>query len=203
MKRLPILGYLLFAASAWAVPINYTFDLTAPAGPAATLTVAANEDSNVQIQLSTLTGNVQTTALGAGVLSSTGDEIDIEGGDKLIITPLPGTFVGPYVLVSALFGNVDTGPGNSGDQAVPYVDGAAGSSFDVPVSPTAYAPNAAFNTSVAFQNSDGNDDFRVSQIVINGSAASAVPEPSAWTLLGLGVAGIALIRWRNRRAPVS
>jgi hypothetical protein len=202
MKRLPIIAFLLGAAlSARAAPIDYTFDLTALAGPAGTLLISANEDSNVQIQLSALTGNVQIDAAGAGVLSSTGDELDIEGGDRLIITPIPGSFIGPYTLISVQFGNVDTGPGNSGDQAVPYVDGVAGSPFNLAPFPGAYSPNAAFNTNVAFENSDGNDDFRISQIIINGAAAaSAIPEPSAWTLLGLGVVGLAVIRWASRKS---
>ena len=153
-------GVLGAATAARAIPINYTFNLTTLLGPSSTLTISANEDPAVQIQLSALAGTVQTTALGAGVLSSVGDTIDIEGGDRLIITPVVATFVGPYTFVSATFGNVDTGNGNSGDQTIPHLDGVAGATVVLPVSPTAISPNSVFNTSVGFQNNDGNDDFR-------------------------------------------
>jgi hypothetical protein len=199
MRTLLLVGGLITTAvSGWAVPINYTFVFTTPAGPGSTLLVGSLEDVNVQIQLSALAGTVQITAPGAGVLSSPTDNLDIEGGDRLILTPVG--FFGPFTFVSAVFGNVDTGPGNSGDQAIPYFDGVAGSVFILPVAPTAYVANAPFNSTLGFQNSDGNDNFRVQSIIIRGDASrlSGVPEPSTWTLLGAGVAGLACLRRRKR-----
>jgi hypothetical protein len=201
MKRLPLFVSLIVAVTAAsAAPINYTFDLSSPGGPATTLLVSAIEDPNVQIELSALSGTVQIDASGAGVLSGMGDSLDIEGGDRLIITPLAGTFVGPYTFVSATFGNVDTGPGNSGDEGVPVLDGVAGSDVTLPAAPATYAPSSVFNTSVAFENNDGNDDFRLLQVVINGdAAATAVPEPSTVSLLGLSLLGLAFLGRRLRR----
>ena len=200
MRILLLIGGLVgAAASGWATPINYTFILTAPAGPATTLLVNSVEDPTVQLQLSALLGTVQITSAGAGVLSTPTDVLDIEGGDRLIFTPV-GLF-GPVTLVSAVFGNVDTGSGNSGDQAIAFLDGVGGSAFNLPVSPTSYSVNGAFNATAAFQNSDGNDDFRVQSIVIRGDATApppTVPEPSTWTLLGAGVAAAAWLRRRKQ-----
>ena len=199
MKFVTLLcGLLAVSAPCWAVPIDYTFNLTTPAGPGATLLVSSFEDAAVQIQLSALVGTVQIDTDGAGVISGVGDVLDIEGGDRLIITPQG--FVGPFTFVSAIFGNVDTGGGNSGDEAIPYLDGVAGSTITLPAAFGVHAANLAFNSTVAFQNSDGNDDFRVRQIIIRGEAERTnpvVPEPSTWTLLGVGIAGLAWLRRRK------
>jgi hypothetical protein len=198
MRTLLFVGGLVSAAvSGWAAPINYTFNFTTAAGPGATLLVTSVEDVNVQIQLSALVGTVQMTSAGAGVLSSPTDNLDIEGGDRLILTPVG--FTGPFTLVSVVFGNVDTGGGNSGDQAVTYLDGVAGSPFTLPATPGVHAPASPFNSTVGFQNSDGNDDFRVQTIVIRGEASGPgnVPEPATWTLIGAGVVGLAWLRRRR------
>ena len=186
------------AGSGSAALIDYTFVLTAPAGPSSTLLIGSVENAAVQIQLSALAGTVQITSAGAGVLSGPTDNLDIEGGDRLILTPVG--FFGPFTLVSVVFGNVDTGSGNSGDQAITYLDGVAGSAFTLPATPGAHAPNSPFNATVGFQNSDGNDDFRVQTIVIRGdvNGPASVPEPSTWTLIGTGVAGLAWLRRRKR-----
>jgi len=44
---------------------------------------------------------------------------------------------------------------------------------------------------------DGDDDFEVSQIVLDVTVGE-VPEPSTWTLFGLGIAGLAWMRRRKR-----
>jgi hypothetical protein len=103
MKFLTLLsGLLAVSAPCWAVPIDYTFNLTTPAGPGATLLVSSLEDAAVQIQLSAAVGTVEIDAVGAGVLSGVGDLLDIEGGDRLIFTP-PGLRWSIYVRIGHLW----------------------------------------------------------------------------------------------------
>jgi hypothetical protein len=162
-----------------------------------TLTISSVEDVNVQVTLSTLTGIVGVDGSGAVVIATTGNNTDIQQNERLIITP---QFIGPFTLSTVTFGNVETGGGNSGDQSIVYLDGVSAGAFNLPNSGVtiggASVPGSdIFTTSIAFAGSDGNDDFRVTQIVIDGIANSAaVPEPATWTLLGFGVAALAWFR---------
>ena len=106
----------------------------------------------------------------------------------MILTP---QFTGPFTLTSVTFGNVDTGSGNSGDDWIDYLDGISAGTFTLPNSGVsiggASVPGSdTFSTSIAFAGSDGNDNFRVTQIVIDGIAGE-VPEPTTWTLFGAGI----------------
>ena len=189
-------GMLVLSVSS-AFGALYTFNLTnATLTSGTTLTISSVEDVNVQITLSTLAGQVGMDANGAGVIATAGNSTDIQQGERLIITP---GFVGPFTLSSVTFGNVDTGGGNSGDQSIVYLDGTDSGTFVLPNSGVAVGGagvpgNDTFTTTIAFGASDGNDDFRVTQIVLDGIGTTSVPEPSTWTLFGVGVAALAWFR---------
>lgn len=224
--RLAICLTALGATSAFAA--SYTFNLTnltrTTSGLGLPLFVGSNEDPLVQIQLTALatssnTGSVVViTPEGTGVDNGQGGGNlgldDIEGGagaEALIITPLIGT--GPFTIESITFTRTETL--NGGDQARVYLDNTAivnctagnnctnveiGSGLVQDGGTFNWVPTAnsqQFNTNITFRNDDGNDDYRLSQIVLDINTA-AVPEPSTWTLFGVGVAALAWFRRKRK-----
>ena len=205
--RLAVCLLALSATSAFGA--LYTFNLTADPRITSTsgggIVVASVEDANVTVTLTALAAGspsiVVMNPTGSGVDNGVGGgpdgEDDLEGGagaETLVITP-SGT--GPFTLVSATFTNTETGGG--GDDAAIFLDQLAADDFDIAIgdasgTSTYNAPaNTTFTTFVAFENTDGNDDFLVSQLVLDIDTA-AVPEPTTWTLFGAGIVGLALLR---------
>ena len=205
--RLAALALMVGASTAFGA--LYTFNLTASPRITSTtgggIIVSSVEDANVTVTLTALASGSPSIAVlnptGAGVDDGNGGgsvgEDNIEGGagaETLVITP-SGT--SPFTLVSVTFTNTETSGG--GDDAAIFLDQLASENFDIPIghasgTSTFNAPaNTTFTTFVAFENTDGNDDFLVSQIVLDIDTA-AVPEPTTWTLLGAGIAALALIR---------
>ncbi|MCB9383861.1 MAG: PEP-CTERM sorting domain-containing protein, partial [Bryobacterales bacterium] len=195
----------------------YTFNLTSNTRIASTvgggLVVASVEDAAITIQLTALAGPSNSgsvaviTSTGAGVDDGNGGgavgEDDIEGGagaEALVLTPLLSS-PAPFSIVSVTFTNTETG-----DDARIYLDHTANdnctianncTAIDIDSSnPYQWVPTVnsqQFSTNITFRNDDGNDDYRVSQIVLDITPA-AVPEPSTWTLFGLGAAALAFFR---------
>jgi hypothetical protein len=210
-SKLPFLAVILSAAAwvpaAQAIPYTFVFDSVAE-NYGVTISVTSLEDVNVQIQLSALNAAfVGTSPNGAGTSTTNPGALDITGTERLVITPLGG-FTGPFTLVSVQFGNINTGGGQSGDQVVIYHDGVSQGSFTPtpagsPSFLAASVPGGAspWNNTIAFGADDGNDAFRVRQIVIDGTfnrGDPVIPEPTTWTLFGLGLG--AAVWLRRRRA---
>ncbi|MEZ5360957.1 MAG: PEP-CTERM sorting domain-containing protein [Bryobacterales bacterium] len=178
--------------------------------------MASVEDAAVTIQLTALAtpqnngSIVVLTPDGAGVDDGNGGgangEDDIDGGagaEGLVLTPLVSS-PSPFSIVSITFNNTDATQG--GDASRVYLDHTAVdnctlandcTTVDIDSSnPYQWVPTVnsqQFSTNVTFRNDDGNDDYRVSQIVLDITPA-AVPEPSTWTLFGLGAAALAFLR---------
>jgi hypothetical protein len=191
----------------------YTFDLTSATRVVSTVgggfIVGSVEDAAVTITLTALAGSQSTASIvvrnteGAGVDDGQGGgsvgEDNVEGGagaETLVITP---NATGPFTLSAVTFTNTETTGG--GDDATIFLDQYATEFADIPIGDasgtfTYNAPSNTFTTFVAFENSDGNDDFEISQIVLDIETA-AVPEPSTWTLLGLGAGALAWFRRRR------
>lgn len=203
---------LVMGASA-AFGAMYTFDLTTATRQVnGSFTVGANEDSGVQIQLTALVtaanvaGQVVLNSDGAGVTASSqggsggpGDQIKGgPNGEALIITPLTGT---AFAIQSVTFTNTE----NTDDASI-YLDdptalNAAAFNIDIGTTGSTFnwvAPGSTtFTTNVAFRSPRENDDFKVSEIVLDITVGE-VPEPSTWTLFGIGIAGLAWLRRRKQ-----
>ncbi len=199
----------------------YTFDLTNPTRIATTtggsFIISSNEDPLVQVELTALATSQNSpsiavlTPLGAGVDDGQGGgntgEDDIEGGaraETLVITPI--NLGGPFTAVvdSVTFTNTEATQG--GDEAAIFLDQLSNTpdhiqDISAPGTflwdPQANGDPDTFTSFIAFDNSDGNDDYRVSQIVLDITVGE-IPEPSTWTLFGLGVAGLAYLRRRKK-----
>ena len=204
--------FMLVAGVTSAFGAMYTFDLTSGTRTVqGTFVIGANEDSSVQIQLSSLVtpaniaGNVVMDTDGTGVTADgqgggSSPLDDIEGGasaEALIITPITGS---AFAVESVTFTNTE-----SGDDAFIYLDdptAAGAEDFDIDIdSSNPFVWNApastTFNSTISFRNSDGNDDFKIGEIVLDITVGE-VPEPSTWTLFGIGIAGLAWLRRRKR-----
>ena len=204
---------LLIMGASSAFGAMYTFDLTTATRQVnGTFVIGANEDSSVQIQLTALVtpaniaGSVVLDTDGAGVTADgqgggSVPEDQITGGanaEALIITPLTGT---AFAIQSVTFTNTE-----SGDDAFIYLDDPTQlntAAFDIDIGTTGSTfnwvapPNTTFTTNVTFRNTQGNDDFKVSEIVLDITVGE-VPEPSTWTLFGIGIAGLAWFRRRKQ-----
>ena len=204
----------------------YSFDLTAGSRTVETnfIVIGAPLDGGdpVAVNLTSLVtpsniaGNIVRDTDGAGVTADgqgggSSPLDNIEGGasaEALVITPVntDGSALGPFTatVTSVTFTNTELGGGgddasifldNTTDPQIPDFDiqiGSAGGTFLW----TPAAGSATFTTNIAFRNSDGNDDFKISEIVLDINVGE-IPEPSTWTLFGLGIAGLAWFRKRK------
>ena len=218
-SRLAALLFVVGASTAFAD--LYTFDITGDArtGIGGSILISSNEDVNVQIELTALATSqnnpsiVVLTPIGAGVDDGQGGgnagEDDIEGGaraETLVITPiLPGGAPFTAVVDSVTFTNTEAA--NGGDEAAIFLDQISNTPDHIQNisdasgtflwDPQANGDPDTFTTFIAFDNSDGNDDYRVRQIVLDITVGE-IPEPSTWTLFGLGIAGLAYMRRRKK-----
>lgn len=211
LQGLARLGALMLAFGvSSAFGALYTFDLTSATRVETTVgggfVISSDEDPLVTIELTALMDSqssasaVVRTISGAGVNSLGGGDNNIGGGpgaETLMIAP---TATGPFSLSSVTFTLTETTGG--GDDATIFLDQFASEFADIPIGDasgtfTYNSPSNTFTTFVAFENSDDNDNFAVSQIVLDITVGE-VPEPSTWTLFGLGVAGLAWMR-RSKR----
>lgn len=186
----------------------YTFDLTSAtrltSTPGGGLVITSGEDPGVTVTLTALAGGspsiVVINSAGSGVSANGSDDIQTTGGgETLIISPLLGGSPFTADVQSVTFSNVDSAV--DGDDATVFLDGVSSGDIAIDVSTPTYTWNApastTFTSNISFAGVDGNDDFEVSQIVLDITVGE-VPEPSTWTLFGLGIAGLAWMRRRKR-----
>ena len=222
-SRLAVVMLLVGVSSAFGA--MYSFDLSSATrtvnGTFIVVGTPLDGGDPVAVQLSSLVtpanvaGQVVRDTDGAGVTADgqgggSSPDDNIEGGasaEALIITPVntDGSPLAPFTATvqSVTFTNTESGGG--GDDAAIFLDDATasgGAAFDIPIAPpngtftwSPAAGSATFTSNISFRNSDGNDDFKVSEIVLDINVGE-VPEPSTWTLFGLGIAGLA---WMRRR----
>lgn len=199
-----------FTVGSGASAIPVTFDLTGETFNAPTATIAAG---GITLTVTAGGGVVGRDGAGVGVGPSSSDggnagasDILQGSGESLTFSFDGGQLPSGVTFLSASFSAVEGGPGNSGDDANLFIDG-AGVESDLQLiwlpqaagSPGVFQYTfdpSAIGQSFTVSGTDGNDDFFVASLVVDADFAG-IPLPGSLTFALTGLVGLAYVARRR------